>query len=173
MIETERLLIRPLSYEQLLKYLKCDNSLEAELNLTENRRTISAELKEALEKTILPDVADKSKNYLYSTLWTAVSKAENNMVADICMMGEPNAEGEIEIGYGTYAGFRNKGIMTEIVRGVIGWAKSRPGVKSILASTDKSNFASSKVLENNSFLYAGESEMLVHWKLVLKTESIA
>jgi hypothetical protein len=30
MIETERLMIKPLTYEQLLKYIKCDNSLEAD-----------------------------------------------------------------------------------------------------------------------------------------------
>lgn len=33
MIETTRLLIRPLTYDQLVKYIKCDHSLEAELNL--------------------------------------------------------------------------------------------------------------------------------------------
>jgi hypothetical protein len=59
-----------------VKYTKCDNSLEEELNLNETSRTISPELKEAIEKTILPNVADKSKNYLYSTLWTAISKTE-------------------------------------------------------------------------------------------------
>jgi [ribosomal protein S5]-alanine N-acetyltransferase len=49
MIETVRLILKPLTYEQLVKYTKCDNSLEAELNLNETSRTISPELKEALE----------------------------------------------------------------------------------------------------------------------------
>jgi ribosomal-protein-alanine N-acetyltransferase len=105
MIETDRLVLRPLTYEQLIKYTKCDNSLEEELNLNESSRTISPELKEAFEQTILPNVADKSKNYLYSTLWTAISKAENKMVGDLCIYGEPNTDGEIEIGYGTYEEF--------------------------------------------------------------------
>lgn len=64
------------------------------------------ELKEALEQTILPNVADHTKNYLYSTLWTAISKAENKMIGDLCIVGEPNAAGEIEIGYGTYVEFQ-------------------------------------------------------------------
>ena len=113
MIETERLILKPLTYWQLIKYIKCDNSLEAELNLNKTSRTLSSELKEAFEQTILPNVADRSKNYLYSTLWTAISKAENKMVGDLCIIGEPNADGEIEIGYGTYEEFRNKGFMTE------------------------------------------------------------
>ena len=64
MIEIERLRIKPLSYSQLVKYIQVDNSLETELNLNETSRTISQELKDALEQTILQNVADTSKNYL-------------------------------------------------------------------------------------------------------------
>ncbi|HBY02877.1 MAG TPA: N-acetyltransferase [Rikenellaceae bacterium] len=164
MIETERLILKPLTYEQLIKYIKCDNSLEAELKLNKTSRTISDELKDAFEQTILPNVADKSKNYLYSTLWTAISKAENKMVGDLCIIGEPNEGGEIEIGYGTYDEFQNKGFMTEIVQGIIQWAKTQPKVKSVIASTDKTNTASFKVLEKNRFVKIGETEMLFNWK---------
>lgn len=165
MVETERLILKPLTYGQLMKYARCDNSLETELNLNETSRTISVELKEALEQTILPGVADKSKNYLYSTIWTAISKNENKMVGDLCFYGEPNASGEIEIGYGTYEEFRNKGFMTEIVKGIIEWAKNQTKVKSIIASTDKTNIASYKVLEKNKFVKIGKREMLLNWKL--------
>jgi len=168
MIETERLVLKPLTYELLVKYIKCDNSLEVELNLNENSRTISSELKEAFEQTILPNVADKSKNYLYSTLWTAISKIENKMVGDLCIVGEPNASGEIEIGYGTYDEFRNKGFMTEVVSGIIEWAKTQPEIKSIVASTDKINNASFKVLKKNNFIKIGETETLFNWKLEIK-----
>ncbi len=165
MIETERLLLKPLTYDQLVKYTKCDNSLEEELNLNVTSRKISLELKEAFEQTILPNVADKSKNYLYSTLWTAISKAENKMIGDLCIVGEPNTEGEIEIGYGTYDEFQNKGFMTEIVSGIIEWSKTQLMVKSIIASTDRSNTASFKVLQKNNFIKIGETDTLYHWKL--------
>jgi len=168
MIETERLILKPLNYEQLLKYIKCDNSLEVELNLNETSRTISSELKEAFEQTILPNVADNSKNYLYSTLWTAISKIDNKMVGDLCIVGGPNANGEIEIGYGTYDEFRNKGFMTEVVSGIIEWAKTQPEIKSIVASTDKTNNASFKVLEKNSFIKIGETKTLFNWKSEIK-----
>lgn len=165
MIETKRLILKPLTYEQLVKYTKCDNSLEEELNLNKTSRKISPELKEAFEETILPNVADKSKNYLYSTLWTAILKTENKMVGDICMVGEPNSEGEIEIGYGTYDEFQNKGFMTEIVSGIIEWAKNQSNVKTIIASTNKTNIASFKVLQKNRFIKIGENETLFNWKL--------
>ena len=166
-IETKRLILKPLTYEQLVKYARCDDSLEAEWNLNKTSRTISPELKEALEQTILPNVADKTRNYLYSTLWTAISKTENKMVGDLCIVGEPNAVGEIEIGYGTYEEFQNKGYMTEIVRGIVEWAKTQPEVKSITASTEKTNDASFKVLEKNDFLKIGETETSFNWQLTL------
>ena len=173
MIETERLILKPLTYDQLVKYIKCDNSLEEELNLNETSRKISPALKEAFEQTILPNVADKTKNYLYSTLWTAILKAENKMIGDLCIVGEPNADGEIEIGYGTYNEFQGKGFMTEIVGGIIEWTKAQKIVKAIIASTDKTNSASFKVLEKNNFIKTGETEMLLNWKLKIHNEIIA
>lgn len=167
MIETHRLILKPLTYEQLIKYIKCDNSLEKELNLNTTFRIISPELKDAFEQTILPNVADKSKNYLFSTLWTAISKERNMMVADLCIIGEPNVTGEIEIGYGTYEEFQNKGFMTEIVGGIIEWAKSHSNIKSLTASTEKSNKASFRVLEKNMFQKIDETDSLIKWQLKL------
>ena len=165
MIKTERLIIKPLSYEQLKKYIRLDNSLETELNLNETSRTISPELKEALEQTIIPNVADTSKNYLFSTLWTVISTEENKMVGDLCFVGEPNTEGEVEIGYGTYEEFRKRGFMTEAVAGIIKWAEKQPNIRSIIASTDKSNIDSYSILERNNFIKSGETETLYNWRL--------
>lgn len=170
MIETNRLILKPLTYNQLVKYARCDNSLEAELNLNETSRTMSPELLEALEQTILPNVADVTRDYLYSTLWTAISKTDNKMIGDLCIVGEPNPDGEIEIGYGTYEEFQGKGFMTEIVAGMIEWAKKQPQVKSVIASTDKTNIASFKVLEKNKFIKVGETETILNWKLKLNRE---
>ena len=94
------------------------------------------------------------------------------MVGDLCIVGEPNADGEIEIGYGTYDEFQNKGFMTEIVSGIIDWAKNQSTVKSIIASTDKTNIAFFKVLEKNNFIKIGETETLYNWKLEMKNTAI-
>lgn len=168
MIQTERLILQPLTYGQLAKYIAADGSLEKELQLIETSRTISPELKEALEQTILPSVADTTKNYLYNTLWTAILKGEQKMIGDLCIIGEPNDAGEIEVGYGTYDEFQGKGFMTEIVGGVIEWSKIQPLVKSIKASTEKENTASSRVLQKNGFLQIGEDETFYHWKMDIR-----
>jgi RimJ/RimL family protein N-acetyltransferase len=165
MIETERLIIKPLTYEQLTKYVRLDNSLETELDLNATSRTISADLKEALEQTILPNVADSNKNYLFSTIWTLISKADNKMVGDLCFVGEPDADGVIEIGYGTYEEFRKRGFMTEAVGAMIKWAKKQPDIRTIIASTDKTNVDSYSVLQRNNFQKSGETETLYNWRL--------
>lgn len=164
MIETERLILKPLTHEQLIKYIRLDNSLETELNLNETSRIISPELKEALEQTILPNVADINKDYLFSTLWTVISKEENKMVGDLCFVGEPNADGEVEIGYGTYEEFRKRGFMTEAVGGLIKWAQKQPKIRSIIASTGKTNIDSFSILERNNFVKSGETETLYNWR---------
>lgn len=165
MIETERLIIKPLTYEQLTKNVRLDNSLETELDLNATSRTISADLKEALEQTILPNVADSNKNYLFSTIWTLISKADNKMVGDLCFVGEPDADGVIEIGYGTYEEFRKRGFMTEAVGAMIKWAKKQPDIRTIIASTDKTNVDSYSILQKNNFQKSGETETLYNWRL--------
>lgn len=168
MIETKRLRLHPLTHLQLLKYLDNDQSLEKELHLSSSDREISSELREALENTIIVNVADTTKNYLYWTLWTVIEKEHNRMVGDVCITGEPNEQGEVEIGYGTYEQFRNKGLMTEAVEGLIIWLENQPGVKTIKACTDKNNIASYAVLIKNKFRKAGKTENQFLWRLILK-----
>lgn len=166
MIESERLILQPLTHDQLVKYIKNDNSLEAELKLNRTHKIITPALKEALEETILPNVADTGKNHLFSTLWTLILKAENKMIGDVCFVGEPDENGEIEIGYGTYEEFRGQGYMTEAVACIIEWAKSQENVKSIFAQTAKDNPASFGILERNHFEKVGEVENVFNWRLV-------
>jgi len=165
MLETKRLLLKPLTYDQLVKYIKADDSLEQELQLHSNARAVSEILKEKMALNILPKVGDATIDYLYVTLWTAINKKENWMVCDVCFKGEPNDEGEIEIGYGTHPQFQGKGYMKEAVGGMIEWAKKQPKVKTIFAQTLKDNIASFTILERNNFVKIGETETYFQWRL--------
>lgn len=167
MIETERLILKPLTYDHLMKYMRSDNSLEEDLQLNATSRAISDELREALEYSIIPNVSDTSKNYLFSTLWTIILKSENKMVGDLCFVGEPNPEGEITIGYGLYESFRKQGFMAEAVKGIISWASQQPYVKSIIAETDIDNVDSSSILLKNNFVIIGADEMIYKWQLII------
>ena len=166
-LETQHLKLLPLSLSQLQKYLQNNGLLETELGVSQAQREISDELKEALIKTIIPAVADTERNYLFSTLWTIVYKQDNRLAGDLCFYGEPDAEGIVEIGYGTYKAYRNQGIMTEAVAAILEWAASFPGVSAIKASTDAGNQASWSVLLKNGFSKNGESESILFWKRTL------
>ena len=170
MIETLRLTLKPLTYDQLLLYIRCDHSLESELGLNPSDRTIEPALVEALEQTILPHVADPARNYLFNTLWTAIDSDAQQMVGDLCFVGEPNEAGEVEIGYGTYPEFQGQGYMTEMVNGMVAWAKTQPGVKAIIASTDATNVASYRVLQKNNFVQTGDGDGVLKWLRKLDLE---
>lgn len=165
MIQTERLRLLPLTHNQLQKYLRADHSLEEELQLAPIELVVSPELKEAIEQAFLPNTANPEKNYLFCTLWTIILQSGNKMVADLCIVDEPNENGEIEIGYGTYAAEQGKGYMTEAVGGIIQWAKQQPSVKTIVAGTDKTNIASYTILQKNGFVQASETETGFTWRL--------
>lgn len=168
MIQSARLVLRPLKHDQLLKYINNDHSLEEEFGLLPTKKTISKSLHNVLTQSILPNVSDEDSGYLYNTLWVIISKADHKIIGDICFVGAPDAEGEIEIGYGTYEEFRGKGFMTEAVACIIEWAKNQPKVKSIFATTAKTNIASYAILEKNNFVNIGEFDESLSWKIKLK-----
>ncbi|SEW44364.1 GNAT family N-acetyltransferase [Chitinophaga arvensicola] len=164
MIQTPNLYIQPLTYPQLVKYIRADYSLEEELQLKPIPRTIAPELKEAMEQSILPQVANANNNYLFHTLWTIISRSEQQMVGDLCFTGAPDDSGAIEIGYGTHEAFRGRGFMTEAVKEMLNWAAAQSGVKSVIATTNKDNPSSQAVLKKNGFVVSGETEEMIYWK---------
>ncbi|QPH41647.1 GNAT family N-acetyltransferase [Pedobacter endophyticus] len=168
MIETEKLILRPLTHNQLAKYINDDNSLEEEFGLLRSMKHISPSLQNALKKSILPGVLSNDHDYFYHTLWAIIAKPDRKIVGDICFVGEPDSNGEIEIGYTTYEEFRGRGFMTEAVGRLLDWAREQPEVKSVFASTEKENTASYAILQKNNFIYLGDVDGMMTWKIELK-----
>jgi ribosomal-protein-alanine N-acetyltransferase len=69
--------------------------------------------------------------------------------------GPPNKRGMVEIGYSVLPEFEGQGISTEMVAGIVQWAKQQLQVKHIEAETNIDNKASIRVLEKNSFICSG------------------
>lgn len=168
MITTTRLTIIPLNYVQLQKYLENDFSLEKELHLEKIARQIPPALMEALKNDLLPAVASSPADYIFYTLWTVILRSSRTTIGDICIMGPPDRDGDIEIGYGTHPTFRGQGYMSEAVGGLVRWASAQPGVKIINAVTEQGNPASQGVLRNNGFQRCGLKGSQIRWKLVLR-----
>jgi len=165
MVETDRLIIIPLNYDQLRLYLRGNGKLEKELRLANNFRNVSEEARESAEFFILPSMKKAvSDNYLYYAFWLVVEKESRSIVGELGFKGIPNDKNEIEIGYGSFFGHRRKGFMAEAVGGMIEWAAQRPDVDYILAEADENNIASIKVLQKNNFKVFDKKGAMLWWK---------
>jgi ribosomal-protein-alanine N-acetyltransferase len=69
--------------------------------------------------------------------------------------GPPDKRGMVEIGYSVLPEFERQGLATEMVAGIVQWAKQQSQAKHIEAETDTDNKASIRVLEKNSFVCVG------------------
>jgi len=164
MIETERLQLKPLQYEELKKYLYQKSIFEKELSLLPAKRTFNDDLFEILTKVVLPKVQNAAEDFLYYTLWVVIDKIEKQFVGDFLFKGAPNYIGQIEVGYGTYSDVQNKGYMTETISGVIEWAKTHEPITYIIAETEQINTPSIRVLEKNDFTKIGSSYNMFFWQ---------
>ncbi len=80
-------------------------------------------------------------------------------------MKEPDKDGIVEIGYGIEAAYQNKGYMTEAVRAISQWALEQYNVTSVVAETEKDNYASHNVLRKIGISKYNESDNSFWWKL--------
>jgi ribosomal-protein-alanine N-acetyltransferase len=169
MVETSRLTIIPLSYDQLKLYLEAENKFENSLQLINTNRTVAPIVKNAVELITLPKMKRAiNDNYLFDTFWIVIDKNLKTIVAELGFKGRPDKAGEIEIGYGTLINHRNKNYMTEAVAGMINWAKQRLDVHFILAETDEDNNASIKVVKKNNFILFDKRGKMLWWKVEVK-----
>ena len=165
MLETNRLKIIPLDYRQELKFLADDGSLESELGLTPISGNVPSPLKEVIEQAILPKFADAAADYFFFTTWIIVDKHLRAIVGSFGFKDLPDANGEIEIGYGTNPEYQSKGYQTEAIKELVGWANENSFIKSIIAETEQENYASIKVLQKNAFKEFRRHDEMILWRL--------
>jgi len=168
MIETKRLIIKPLSSDELKKHINSPNELANDLGLIPSQILIDKETQEAILNDLLPNIEDSNKDSLFYTMWIVIEKSKKAIVGGICFHGEPNENGEVEIGYGTDDGYRNQGYMTETIAGMVQWIRCNKDVKIIKAETDNENISSVRVLEKNGFKICQRNDNSVILGLELK-----
>lgn len=164
-LHTSRLLIKPLSANQLDLYLQGENAYEIQENLVVNHRTVSPTVAAMVREKTLPLIRlAKNDSYLFITFWIVVDKTINTIVAELGFKGAPDASGCIEIGYGTIPGFTGNGYLTEALGVMIHWAETYPGLRKILAETQKNNLASIRVLQKNRFVQIEQRGDMIWWE---------
>jgi [ribosomal protein S5]-alanine N-acetyltransferase len=81
--------------------------------------------------------------------------AERTVIGNGGFKGPPTEAGRVEIGYSLLEGYQGRGLATEAVRGLIGWAFGRPDVRIVAAQTLPSLAPSIRLLERSGFTAKG------------------
>jgi RimJ/RimL family protein N-acetyltransferase len=74
-----------------------------------------------------------------------VERCSNTVVGSINLKGPPDADGDVEIGWGLIEKVRRKGYATEASAAVINWVSQQPGVCSISATIPDDNYPSQRL----------------------------
>lgn len=151
MIETNRLLIVPMTENEI------SDSIESGIFSDEH-------LKEAMIQC-LQMVSRHEEQFMWYTNWNIYLHETGFMIGGIMVKGEPNEQGEVEIGYGINPLYQNRGYMTEAVSALNNWIFTNKEVKCIVAETDRTNIASHRVLINNGFQEYKKTDSELWWRL--------
>jgi len=133
----------------------------------EAREKLSKLLEALVPETWPPDNLRDVLGYFYALhlehpewegwlTWYAVriDSGRPMLCGSVGFRGPPDEQGMVEIGYSVLPEFEGQGLATEMVAGIVQWAKQQPQVKHIEAETNIDNEASRRVLEKNSFICA-------------------
>ena len=97
--------------------------------------------------------------------WLVVKKSDSQVIGDIGFKGKPNADKQVEVGYGFLKKHWNRGYATEAVKAIMQWAFATGKVETIIAETHSDNLGSMRVLEKLNMKRVGTTEHMVNWKL--------
>ena len=163
-IETTRLRIVPLTVEQFALLLCGVDKMELELGLSPSNECLDEHTQQAMKRQY-----QKALNNIENYHWLAnrqiILKAENKAIGSANFKNSPLESKDIEIGYGINPDYENQGYMTEAVKALCEWAMNQPGVESVIAETDRENYASQRVLQKCGMTKFQDSDIGFWWKL--------
>ena len=141
LIKTERMLIQPMSDEEIEELIESSESDELG----------------AAYGQMLSGCRDNPENRIWYAPWKMVLKSDRTYIGSIGFKGPAN-ERTVEIGYGVLPEHEGKGYTGEAVKAVTQWAFGSSEVVFVEAETESENKASQRVLEKCGFAYNGDGK---------------
>jgi [ribosomal protein S5]-alanine N-acetyltransferase len=166
MLESARLILLPLGYQELKLLKKGRSSLEQHLNLNPNEFQISAEISNELSEALnfwLVKVLRYPDEFQWYTNWEIILKSLNISIGGIGFSGFPDSDGSTSIGFMIDVKYQKQGYCTEAVSVLTNWAFNSPDCVKIHAQTLPENVASQKVLTKNGFQFYKEENKVMDW----------
>lgn len=161
-IKTQRLKLVPMNLELLELFLKNMEFGEAALGLEFSGEPLEQGLRETME-SLYEETQRETQHILWYTAWVILFK--NQIAGFLCLMGKPDMNSEVELGYLLRTAYRGKGYMTEALGALCQFVLGNSGIRSIRARTDSVNHASIKVLEKCGFEKVIEDGNEKIWRL--------
>ena len=96
--------------------------------------------------------------------WVVIARAGNIVVASAGFVGKPDADGTIELGFGTHTDYRNRGYASEAARALVDWGLAQPDVERVIAKCDPDNYPSMRVLEKIGMQRVGDADGQLIWQ---------
>lgn len=154
MIQTPRLILVPANLPRL------------EAAASDNRSELSALLggvEIEPDWTAFPDAIVWMRDFLREfpadiNWWNymTIHRADKKLIGTCGFKGEPDPNGDVEIGYETASAYRNRGLATEAARGLLRFAFGDERVRRVNANTLAEENASTRLLRTLGFTLTGE-----------------
>ena len=165
-IRTKRLRLVPLTMDQLRSYTSDPGEVESQLQLEVSRDIVTDRLRRAIEMKLSKMEQSDPAEHVWYTYWLIIVEEQHYGAGLAGFKGVPDDCGEIEIGYGIDGAYRDRGYMTEAVRGLIAWAFQDERCKAVTApDTKRWNKASNRVLEKAGMRVYNETEEALDWRV--------
>ncbi|MBP1616377.1 MAG: alanine acetyltransferase [Bacteroidetes bacterium] len=164
-IETERLILVPLTATNLRSIMRNKSQAANELGWLSDAEELSSKMYFIYQ--LKAENIDKDEiNWMFYTYFAIVLKESNHLIGEIGFKGVPDENGEVEVGYGLdNEKWYGKGYMTEALKGLIQWAFTQESVLWVVADTDRVNVPSQKVLKKSGMLFWKEEFDYFWWKI--------
>lgn len=160
---TKRLKLLPLSLFEFDLLINNPEKLTKKLKLNEPLEGLDYNTLFAM-KWLYKQCKTYPEHHIWYTNWQIIRKSDNISVGSFCFKGEPDINGEVEIGYGIYPKYQKQGYMTETIEGIIKFALKNDNVKSIIAETAYDNVPSQNVLQKHGFIKYSERYNMFWWR---------
>lgn len=168
MLETNRLILVPLTHEQLLLYKYDPPALAKNLGVHYVERqhdpATVGDLAEALEFWISQTFL-QSHRFEWYTNWEIILKEEPLAIGGIGFSGFPDEDGKTMVGYGLDVRYHGKGYASEALQAMLTWGFRYPALTTVVADAPLKHIASHRVLIKNGFVETHRDDQLTHWKI--------
>lgn len=162
-IETKRLELVPLTPHQLQLWIEDIPALDQELNYSYQAEPMEGFFLDIV-KGQLAITQNNPEQFLWHSFWFILRKTDRVVVGSADFKDIPDANQEVEIGYGLGKEFEHNGYMTEAVQTMCAWALEQETVSHIIAETDLDGYASQRILQRCGFVEDKRGDT-IWWRL--------